>query len=143
MKRLALLFALTGAPALSQGITSCNCIRSWIPQDSGSRTCYNYVAIPTAAADMTCRCYVQCTNGRYLHPSFRIWWYLPGGGSGTGGTGALNGGPAGYAGGVHGWVVLYCSNMAVEAGQGKEVQRCDGEVEYNSFELTCAGGGAK
>ncbi|MGQ9925184.1 MAG: hypothetical protein ACUVSM_14820 [Armatimonadota bacterium] len=42
---------------------------------------------------------------------------------------------------MHGWVVLYCSGMKVESGQGYEVQRCDGQdPPVKSFELTCGGG---
>lgn len=143
MKLVALLIVMTGVAAVSsaQGIDSCNCIRSWVPQDTGNRSCYWRVMAPVAVAEARCQCFLRCTNGRYLNPSYRIWWFIPGAGGGTGGIGGLEGGQAGYAGAVHGWVVLYCAGMRVESGDGSEVQRCDGQdPQVRAFELTCGGG---
>lgn len=141
MSRVLVLILMAAAVASAQGIASCNCIRSWVAQDQGNRTCYWAVLAPVPVADTTCQCFLRCTNGRYLGPSYGIWWAITGGGEGTGGTGTLNGGPAGYAGGVQGWVVHDCSGMKVESGPGYEVQRCDGQdPPVMSFDLTCGGG---
>lgn len=80
MGRILALWILSSALACAQGIASCNCIRSWMPEDRGNTTCYWAVMAPTPVAEATCRCYLRCTNGRYLNPSYRIWWAITGGG---------------------------------------------------------------